>query len=285
MTQDRRAGSVLETLWSASTAPGSVRGAGMPADLRDRYGGPLEVPVRPDRPTVLVNFVSSLDGIVALGTGERQGGGVISGFFEPDRFVMSVLRAVADVTLMGAGTIAGTSSVDWTPEHLQPALAPAIARWRRELGLAPHPTTVVVTTGDVRLGQRGVDDPDLPVVFLTTATGAEALRRRDFPPHVGIAEAGAGDVVSAAAVGSFLERYRGQVVLCEGGPHLLGNLVEADAVDELFLTVAPQLLGRDAGRLGLVEGVALPPDQARWQELVSAQRAGDHLFLRYRRRR
>jgi riboflavin biosynthesis pyrimidine reductase len=287
MTHVRGADASLKTLWSGPepAASGSTRGRPMPAELRDRYGGVIEIPLRPDRATVLVNFVSSLDGIVALGPGDQQGGGVISGFFEPDRFVMSILRSVADVTLMGAGTIAGSSSTDWTPEHLQPARAPAIERWRRDLGLAPHPTTVIVTTGDVRFGRRGVDDPDLPIVFLTTAAGADELRGRHFGAHVAIEVAGSGEEVSAAAIASFLDRYRGQVVLCEGGPHLLGDLVEADVVDELFLTVSPQVLGRDDGRLGLVEGMALPADRARWQELVSVKRAGDHLFLRYRRRR
>ena len=143
----------------------------------DRYGGPLEIAIVRDRPTLLANFVSTLDGIVALGPGEERGGGVISGRFEPDRFVMALLRAAADVLVMGAGTIAGSSSNNWTAEALQPDLAAALARWRSDLGLAPHPTTVIVTgSGDVRLGRRGVDDPALPVLFATTAS------RRATPP-------------------------------------------------------------------------------------------------------
>ena len=86
----------------------------MPAILRNRYGGPLEVPLSEDRPTLLVNFVTTLDGVVALGAGEEPGGGVISGFFEPDRFVMALLRAIADVIFVGAGTIDGTRSRQWT---------------------------------------------------------------------------------------------------------------------------------------------------------------------------
>jgi len=145
----------------------------VPVDLVARYGGPLEIPITADRPTLLVNFVATLDGVVALGPGEERGGGVISGFFEPDRFVMALLRAIADVVLMGAGTIAGTSSTNWTAEHLQPDHAAAFARWRHDLGLAAHPTTVIVTgSGDVPLGRRGVDDPTLPVIFATTAAGA-----------------------------------------------------------------------------------------------------------------
>jgi riboflavin biosynthesis pyrimidine reductase len=278
----------LETIWTAPDAGAGAepsRGAPMLAELVEGYGGPLEIPIVPDRPTLLANFVSTLDGVVALGPGEERGGGVISGRFEPDRFVMALLRAAADVLVMGAGTIAGSSSTDWTGEHLQPDRAGALARWRSDLGLAPHPTTVIVTgSGDVRLGRRGVDDPALPVVFATTASGARRLRDVELPPHVGVEVLGTGATISPSELSTFLGRFGGQVVLCEGGPHLLGDLVAADIVDELFLTIAPQVIGREKGRLGLVEGIGLAPDEARWQDLVSIKRAEDHLFLRYRRR-
>jgi riboflavin biosynthesis pyrimidine reductase len=224
--------------------------------------------------------------VVALGAGEKTGGGVISGFFEPDRFVMALLRATADVLLVGAGTIAGSSSTAWTAEHLQPHLAPAIRQWRRDLGLAPWPTTVIVTgSGEVRLGRRGVSDPDLPVVFATTPAGGRRLRERELPPHVSVDVVGSGDRVTPDELATFLSRYRDQVVLSEGGPHLVGSLVAADLVDEIFLTLAPQVIGRDGDRLGLVEGVGLTPADAHWHELASVRRAGDHLFLRYRRAR
>jgi len=277
----------LETIWTASDAgagAGPARGAPMPIDLAERYGGPLEIPIAADRPTLLVNFVSTLDGIVALGPGEERGGGVISGFFEPDRFVMALLRAVADVLLMGAGTIAGTSSTNWTAEHLQPDHAAAFGRWRQDLGLAPHPTTVIVTgSGDVPLGRRGVEDPALPVVFATTASGARRLADALLAPHVQIEVVGTGATISPSELSTYLARLGGQVILCEGGPHLLGDLVAADVADELFLTIAPQLIGHAKGRLGLVEGIGLAPEEARWHDLVSIKRAEDHLFLRYRR--
>ena len=258
----------------------------MPKALEARYGGPLEIAVHPDRPTLLVNFVSTIDGVVALGPGQEAGGGVISGFFEPDRFVMALLRAAADILLVGARTIAGSSSTDWTAEHLQPELAPAIRQWRRDLGLASRATTVIVTgSGEVRLGRRGVDDPDLPVIFATTPAGERRLREQGLPPHVTVEVVGSGDRVLPDELASFLNRYRDQVVLSEGGPHLVGSLVAADLVDEIFLTLAPQVIGRDGDRLALVEGVGFTPAHARWHELASVKRAGDHLFLRYRRAR
>ena len=75
-----------------------------------------------------------------------------------------------------------------------------------------------------------------------------------------------------------------RLVLCEGGPHLIGDLMGAGLVDELFLTMAPQVAGRDARapRLGFVAGRAFPLAEAPWADLVSVRRAADHLFLRYR---
>jgi riboflavin biosynthesis pyrimidine reductase len=277
----------LEDLWDAGDADGPVRGEAMPAALEARYGGPLLIPLRDDRPTVIVNFVATLDGVVALGHGQQAGGGVISGFNEPDRFVMALLRAISDVLLVGAGTIRGGSSHQWTADHLHPESAPDFAAWRRALGLATHPTTVIVTgSGDVRLGRRGLDDPTVPVVFATTSTGADRLRREDLPSHVRIDVAGSGDRLSPDDLANLLPRLGDGVVLSEGGPHLYADLVAADVADELFLTLAPQVVGRgDGGRLGLIEGIELPSAEASWQQLVSVKRAADHLLLRYRRRR
>ncbi|MGH2382054.1 MAG: dihydrofolate reductase family protein, partial [Candidatus Limnocylindria bacterium] len=70
---------------------------------------------------------------------------------------------------------------------------------------------------------------------------------------------------------------------CEGGPHLFGQLLAAGCVDELFLTLAPQLAGRSAAtpRLSLVEDIAFDVAFAHWGRLTDLRRAGDHLFARY----
>jgi hypothetical protein len=76
------------------------------AEIFGRFEGELTVELRPDRPTIVANFVSTIDGAVALGPGEpNAGGGEISGFSEADRFMMSLLRALADVVIVGAGTV------------------------------------------------------------------------------------------------------------------------------------------------------------------------------------
>ena len=77
------------------------------------------------------------------------------------------------------------------------------------------------------------------------------------------------------------EGYRS--ILTEGGPHLFGQLLAAGLVEQLFLTLAPALAGRqrDSTQIGLVEGTSLLPGIDVRGRLLSVRRSGSHLFLRY----
>ena len=63
----------------------------------------------------------------------------------------------------------------------------------------------------------------------------------------------------------------------------MGDFFAERCLDELFLTLAPQVAGRDNGneRLGVVAGKLFAPDHPMWGTLVSVKRGGSHLFLRY----
>ncbi|MGC8634707.1 MAG: RibD family protein [Candidatus Limnocylindrales bacterium] len=261
-----------------------VRGGMPPAALARRYGGPLAIPLHAGRPTVIVNFVESLDGVVALPDGPRGGGSSISGGAEADRFVMALLRALADAVVVGAGTVRAAPAHEWTPRGVAPAWATPCATWRAQLGLAAQPTTVVVSAaGSLPAAHRGLSLQDVPVLVATTAAGARQLRPGGVSGGVRVEAVSAGDSVAPAELLGLLHRRGARLVLCEGGPHLLASLLGAGAVDELFLTLAPQLLGRSAGseRLGLVEGLAWDPAGAPWWQLRSIRRDDAHLFLRY----
>ncbi len=60
-----------------------------------------------------------------------------------------------------------------------------------------------------------------------------------------------------------------KTILCEGGPRILGELLAARLVDELFLTVSPVLTGRPPGALALVEAVRLPHGASVGAKLLS----------------
>jgi len=78
-----------------------------------------------------------------------------------------------------------------------------------------------------------------------------------------------------------------QILLHEGGPTLFGQFLAAQAVDELFLTLSPQIAGRAArtNRPGIVQGVQFAPNSAPWYQLLSLRQSADHLYLRYRFKR
>jgi riboflavin biosynthesis pyrimidine reductase len=285
----RSEGLPLEPLWSAEEGPipeTDTRGGDLPAPLAARYKGNLTIDLRPDRPTIVANFVSSLDGVVALGKSESNaGGGEISGFSAADRFMMALLRGLADVVVVGAGTLRVGRRHVWTAAHLQPALAGVFANWRSELGLTPQPTTIVVTaSGNLDATHSGLNEPDVPVIVVTTKAGAELLAALPFSPNVRIEAVKDGADVPAEALLEVIRGTGARLALCEGGPHLFGEILGARLIDELFLTLAPQVIGRDATvhRLSFVEGTSFSGGHGRWATLSSIRRAGDDLFLRYR---
>jgi riboflavin biosynthesis pyrimidine reductase len=128
--------------------------------------------------------------------------------------------------------------------------------------------------------------PATEVVVVTTPRGATvaAATHPDTRSIAIDADVHRGVLSGAAIVDAVHRELRGDLVLCEGGPHLLGSLLQANRVDELFLTVSPRIAGRDDAhpRLGMVAGYAAPPERLPELALASARHAEHHLLLRYR---
>ena len=227
---------------------------------------------------VYSNFVSSLDGVVTLGEA-TSAGSLISGKHPADRFLMALLRACADAVLLGAGTLRATPGHLWTPAHVSPQHAEGFAGLRRALGRNPEPRLVVITArGAIDASHVAIQHGAL---IFTTRRGAEACRPL-LPDTCEVVVMGDGEEVDLAAAIHELRNRNLAVLLTEGGPHLMGELIEHGLLDEVFLTVSPVVAGR-AGerRLGMVEGVELLPKRGVWSRLLSARRHGDYLFLRH----
>lgn len=272
---------MLATLLDRTTGPYLP----LPAALRTAYGGELGFGL--GSPHVVANFVQTLDGVVSYRLPGRSEARLISGGHPADRFLMGLLRAACDAIVVGAGTLREERDHVWTPDRVYPQAAEDYRALREALGKPPLPTLVFVTgRGDLDLRVPTFHVAGLPVVVLTTARGAERLGRQELPRGVRIHVAGEVASLGAAALLETVVAESGaRLVLTEGGPTVLGRLVAERRLDELFLTVAPQLAGRDASapRLALVEGRAFAPERAPWLALRSAKVAGDHLFLRYAR--
>ena len=231
-------------------------------------------------PTSLIysNFVASLDGVVTLGS-KPSAGSIISGKYAADRFLMGLLRACADAVVIGAGTLRATPGHLWTPAHVYPALATEFTALRSSLGRSPEPALVLLTAG----GELDFSHPALVkgAMVVTTAAGAKKMAGR-LPATCELIEVGKGSRLDLVKTVAELRGRGLQVLLSEGGPHLMGQLIEGRLLDEAFLTVSPVIAGRGSDlRLGMVEGVELLPDAGAWGRLLSARRHGDYLFLRY----
>jgi riboflavin biosynthesis pyrimidine reductase len=188
-----------------------------------------------DGTRVRMNFVSSADGAVTLGGRSGALGG------PTDRALMQVLRAMADVVLVGAGTVRaeGYGGVRVAADDVQ---------WRRERGLDEQPALAVVSGGlHLDPGDAVFAEAVRRPVIVTTDAAA-AARGGLFEPVATVMACGVDGVDLGMMLDAFARRGWTQV-LCEGGPHLFGALLQADLVDEVCVTLAPRFVGGDAGRI------------------------------------
>jgi riboflavin biosynthesis pyrimidine reductase len=255
--------------------PDGLPAADLPDELARLYGGPLGI----EAPRLFANFVATTDGVVAIPSIPNSNA-LVAGDSDADRFVIGLLRAFADVVLIGAGVLAASPTSTWRPDRVYPAAADAFAELRRRLGKPTEQPGVAILTG------HGSIDPSHPVLaagaaVLTSTAGAERLDGV-LPEAATVVVVGDEPVLDPRTAVEALQARGATLILSEAGPHTFGRLVGAGLVDELFLTVSPLLAG-DRGqvtRYGLVEAVELMPPGVR-QQLLGVRRHGDYLFLRY----
>lgn len=256
----------------------------LPPEIRSIYGS-LTFPSHDDQPWVISNFVTTLDGVVSLAVPGHEGGRAISGDSRHDRLLVATLCAVADAIVIGGGTLRTSPGHVWTATSLDPQFADAFATLRESLGKAGPPLNVIVTGhGDVDPAERIFQSGEAPVLVVTSEQGASRLRRAGLPAAVHVAVAGEAPEISPRIVLDVIAAEQdGSLILLEAGPRLTTDFLAARLIDELFLTLAPQIAGRDTSsmRPGLAAGHVFAPDDPLWGNLTDARRVGDHLFLRY----
>ena len=190
------------------------------------------------------------------------------------------------VAIVGAGTLSADRRHVWTAEAIFPELANEYRRLRNALGKRAMPLNVIVSgSGEIDLRLPVFASGKVPALIVTTIPGAKRLLKQKVPDSVEIRAAGRSQ--KAIAAGAVLDAVRtvsaGNLILVEGGPRLLGDFYAEHLIDEQFLTLAPQIAGRDSGdrRLSLVMGTTFAPHDALWGALIDVRRGASHLFLRY----
>jgi len=242
-------------------------------DLVEMYSREVRLPG--GRPFVRVNMVSTLDGAIALG----GRAGDISG--PADRSLFFVLRSLADLVLVGAGTVRA--------ERYGPVKLPEdVQQMRVGRGQSPLPRLAVVTRRvdlDFGSGLFGASG-QRPIVIAPGGADARALAEARLVADVLASGTKSVDLPSAlAALGDQGFRH----ILCEGGPSLNGSLVAASLVDELCLSLSPKLAfgtGEGLVRGWLENHTPSPPGQPNAGlmdlGLVHVLEENGFLFLRLR---
>jgi 5-amino-6-(5-phosphoribosylamino)uracil reductase len=197
----------------------------------------------PDRPYVIANMVASADGRTTIE-------GRSAPLSDPaDRIMFHALRGQVDAVLAGTGTL--------RVERYRRLIRQAERREeRRARGLEPDPVAVVLSrSGDLPDDIEMLTDPDQPRAVFTgeDADPTSAFRR-------------------------LRDEHGVRSLLCEGGAMLLGALLRAGLVDELFLCLAPVLAGGE-GQVTVAGPALHPPVTLQLVHLIEHE---DVLFMRYR---
>ena len=215
------------------------------------------------RPYVVINTVSSVDGRTTM---EGKAAGIGS---TTDRRTMRTLRSKVDAVMIGAGTLRAE---------------------KLSLGLdgpddLPQPLAIIVTgSGEVPLEEHLVVEEGQEVLILLSDAARRGVfeRLRALAPVMKAPADSTGAVDLARSLLALEARCGVGSLLVEGGPGLNHALISHNLVDELFLTVAPQLLGGSAEwSLTLLRGPTLPARDRPTLDLVSIHLADGELFLRY----
>jgi riboflavin biosynthesis pyrimidine reductase len=238
------------------TAPSSLADD----DIAELYGYPA------GRAWVRANFVATLDGAVQ-GSDDRAGS--ISD--SADRRVFAMLRSLADVVVVGAGTARAERYGPVRPDEVDGAL-------RREHGLTAVPSMAVVSR-TIDVSEELLRGGDARTLVFTTGT-APTARVEEAGAHAEVVQAG-DETIEPERVVDELSARGFQRILLEGGPQLMRAFVGADRCDELCLTISALLVGGDRHRL-LRGGAVEPPEALQLRHLLEEDGT---LFCRYTRAR
>jgi riboflavin-specific deaminase-like protein len=217
----------------------------------------------PDRPYLVLNMVSTLDGRIAI---DGRSGPIGD---EADKELFHGLRTQADAVMVGAGTIR-------TERYGRIVRRPERRERRVAEGLEPDPLAIVVSAR-LRL------PPDLPLLQDESSTVAILTTSEESLPDVParlhyLRGPGGVDLELRPLFERLRSEFGVRSILCEGGPSLNESLIREGLVDELFLSLAPKLAGGPPLTL-LTGDPLLEPLRA---ELVWLLEHDGHLFARYR---
>lgn len=240
--------------------PATIDGAELLGDLG------LGARAHVDRPWVVTNFATTADGRATI---DGRSGAIGD---DGDLEIFRRLRTQVDALLIGTRTLG-------IERYGRAVRRPELRAAREALGLAPEPLIATVSrSGELPLEIPLFQEPEANVVvFAPRATPAPAC-----PACVTLVPLDPAELTLTRALQLLRAEHGVRSLLCEGGPTLMGALLHEGLVDEVFMTLAPQLAGGGTGPT-MSSGPALSAP-AKLELAWALERAGS-LYLRYAVRR
>ncbi|HEY1593179.1 MAG TPA: dihydrofolate reductase family protein [Solirubrobacteraceae bacterium] len=222
----------------------------------------LAVAAGPERPYIVANFIASADGRATF----RGKSGALG---DPaDRVLFHGLRQQVDAVFAGTRTL--------MIERYGRMIRDPEARLRRELrDRTPEPLAVVVSrSGEVPFDIPLFDEPEARVALFCCVP----VDVSEATAQVDLVELDPGELTMTTVMRHLRSDFGIRSLLCEGGPTVFGSLLDERLVDELFLTLAPKLVGG-----GPSPTISNGPELMELQpmELVWALENDGALYLRY----
>lgn len=240
--------------------PATVESAELLGDLR------LVERARDDRPWLVTNFATTADGRATI---DGRSGAIGD---DGDMEVFRRLRTQVDALLIGTRTLG-------IERYGRAVRRPELRAAREALGLAPEPLIATVSrSGELPTEIPLFAEPEANVVVFTTPDAPEP----SCPACVTLVRLDPAELTLTSALRRLRADHGVRALLCEGGPTLMGALLHEGLVDEVFLTLAPQLAGGGSGPT-MSSGPALA-SPAELELVWTLERAGS-LYLRYAVRR
>src|SRR3989344_2113855 len=228
----------------------------------------LEFPKLNKRPFFYTNFVTTIDGKAQVLPPDPNPYWPMGSSVDFDTLLD--LRARADVLVHGRNTVGGV--IKRTDEER--------FKQKRIYYQKPKPLIYVVVTShpDDSLVEYLTDSKTRHIV----ATTGEAEVSEKLSAVADIVRLGK-NKVDIRKLSKYLFNKGYKEVLVEGGPHLLGDFIKENLIDEVFLTIAPKIIGGEIGKtITMVEGNLRPPDKVMNLEIIEMHQVENEVFLRYR---
>lgn len=236
--------------------------------MRSVYSN-LKLPVFSDRPFYYSNFVSTIDGKVQVLENTQEYWPLGSAL---DYQTLIELRTYADVIIHGKNTA--------IPHPTMQSLSKA-AFWeaRKKVGKNGPITYVVISNNPTEeLCEKLLSNHENVKTLIITCEKidiSEKLENSTEIVRLGV------EKVDLGLLSDFLFKRGNKHILVEGGPTLMGQFLKHDLVDEVFLTIAPKIVGNKNNTLTMVENELLSPERVAEFRLLSNLTFGDEIYLRY----